>query len=202
MEKEKRDENKNEVKIEKKEREKSEEINKNTKRGLKNGSEKSSYRQLKNAKTESKNKRRQERKLFFWNIVLIWEKKWENIFCELFQKMVRNTIKNTISIFLFLGWKEHQNRQKKRKQKQVVKKVKKENWLKKRERENKQHISGRVFLNPSLTSHQKGTNKEKRFILQSCKHMHKGNIVFEKGHSKKETWQKGLKFFEQKANDL
>ena len=56
------------------------------------------------------------------------------------------------------------------------------------------------FLNPSLTSHQKGRNNVKRFILQSCKHMQKGNIVFEKGHSKKKLDKKGLKFFEQKAN--
>ena len=54
-----------------------------------------------------------------------------------------------------------------------------------RGRENKQHISGRVFLNPSLTSHQNGKNKEKRFILQSCKYMQKGNIVFETAFKKR-----------------
>ena len=82
---------------------------------------------------------------FLRNIVLIEEKKWENIFGELFfSKMVRNTNKNTISIFLFLGWKEHQNREK---QKQVMESGKgRTDW--KRGRENKQHISGRVFFEP------------------------------------------------------
>ena len=65
-----------------------------------------------------------------------------------------------------------------------------------RGRANKQHISGRMFLNPSLTSHQKRKNKEKRINLQSCKYMQKGTTVFEKGvFKKKETWQKRVYVF-------
>ena len=113
---------------------------------------------------------------FFWNIVLIWEKKWENIFGELFQKMVRDTNQKH-NFYIFCFWDEKNIKIGKKETKPDSQKRRKD-W--KRGRENKQHISGRVFLNPSLTSHQKGKNKEKRFILQSCKHMQKGNFVFHK----------------------
>ena len=66
--------------------EKTEEINKNTKRGLKNGSEKSSYRQLKNAKTESKKNLRQERKLFLKCSFNLREKVRKHLLVNCFKK--------------------------------------------------------------------------------------------------------------------
>ena len=199
--KKKRDENKNEVKIEKKRREKSEEINKNTKRGLKNGSEKSSHRQLKNAKTEikKKNKHRQERKLFLKCSFNLGEKVRKHLLVNCFKKMVRNTYKNNFYTFFVFVMKRTSKKGQKKKQNQIVKKVKKVNWLKKRERE-KQHISGRVFFEPfPHLSPKKGKNKEKRFILQSCKHVQKEKLCFEKGHSRKGNLTKN-DFFERRAN--
>ena len=177
----KRDENTNDVKNGKEE--KSEEINKKTKRGLKNGSENFSWT-FEKAKTKNKNKHRQERKLFL-NSSFSEEKKYENIFGELFQKKKwwDKQIKPTICILCFLGWKEHQKRQKKQ-QNQIVKRWKRRtDW--KRGREKNSIFQDVCFLNPSLTSHQKRKSKEKRLNTQSCKQMQKGTTVFEKGTFKK-----------------
>ena len=110
--------------------------------------------------------------------------------------MVRQTNKTHNFYTFFLGWKEHQKRQKKQ-QNQIVKRWKRRtDW--KRGREKNSIFQDVCFLNPSLTFHQKRKKQGEEIHLTKLQtHTKKGNIVFEKGHSRKGNLTKN-EFFEQK----
>ena len=145
----------------KKRREKSEEIHSKTKRCLKHGSENFSFI-LKMRKQRILKKHRKERKLFFLKYSFNWREMWENIFGELFfQKWWETQTKTQFLYFLFLWWK---NIKKGKKETKPDSEKGEKGWWIEKEGERINNIFQDVcFLNPSLTSHQKGKNKEKRF---------------------------------------